>query len=90
MLAEALTEYESSSFCGGCGQLKSEAWHDDTAGSWERATIKCHACAADAAATSPLAPGELPYLKLNQKDVEQARKRREFMEANPDFKIDDL
>ena len=90
MLAEAFTEYETNAFCSGCGQHKSKAWNEDTAGSWERKHVTCYACQASAQNTTPLEPGQLGYMSLNEKDYQQSVKRREFLEGNPDFNLDQL
>ena len=88
-------DYELSSTCSGCGQPKSKAWDPDTAGSWEQHHIQCYACQAkeDAERTSSSdtrESGQLTYMTLNAEDVERARRRREFMEANPDFDFDSI
>jgi hypothetical protein len=82
LLAEALTHYEESAHCPGCGQLKSKAWDEDSAGSWgAENTITCHACAAQQEkqkerGTKDAKPGELRFVTLDEKSLKIAKARK--------------
>jgi Zn ribbon nucleic-acid-binding protein len=79
VLAEALIEYEANAFCPGCGQLKSKAWDEDTADSWQHETVKCSACAGHETLSKnekEPEPGELKFLSLNEDDVRRAKARK--------------
>lgn len=79
MLAEALIEFEENAYCPGCGQLKSKAWDEDTAGSWQHSTVQCYACADHAAlekGSTEAEPGVLRFMTLNEADMRRARARK--------------
>lgn len=79
VLAEALIEFEENAYCPSCRQLKSKAWNEDTAGSWQHSTITCYACADHAALESNSndpEPGVLRFMTLNEDDMKRAQARK--------------
>lgn len=77
-LAQALIDYEESSFCPGCHQLKSKAFDPASEGEWELDVVaKCYACETlegknKDEAEEPL-PGELQSLVLNEEGFKRAK-----------------
>lgn len=78
LLAEALTHFEDTAHCGGCGQLKSKAWDDDSA--WEIGTVTCHACKTQQNDKTETDAGKLKYLSLDEKSMRIAKARRKAQE----------
>lgn len=79
VLAEALIEFEANAHCPGCGQLRSKAWDEDTAGSWEHDSVKCFACETQdkkKSTTEEPEPGALQFMTLNEDDVRRAKARK--------------
>lgn len=72
MLAEALIEFEENANCPGCGQLKSKAWDPASSGSWDYATVHCHACEhkdSKAKESEDQSPGDLQFMTLDEKSM---------------------
>lgn len=76
-LAQALMDYEATSFCPGCHQLKSIAYDKTSNGAWELSqTAHCYACEAMDEQKKDLEepePGELRTLRLNEEDWKRAK-----------------
>lgn len=74
-----MIEFEENAYCPGCGQLKSKAWDEATAGSWQHSSVTCYACAGHAdlqkKSTEP-DPGVLRFLTVNEDDVRRNRARK--------------
>lgn len=80
-LALALQDFEATSFCPGCHQLKSIAYDPVSDGVWELGkAAHCYACAASEDQKKDLddpEPGELRSLMLNQEDWKRAKLAKE-------------
>lgn len=76
-LAQALMDYEATSFCPGCHQLKSIAYSKASHGTWELAPVAhCYACEAYEEEKDKMEepePGELRSLRLNEEDWKRAK-----------------
>ena len=79
LLAEALTHFEDTAHCSGCGQLKSKAWDPDSA--WEVGTVECYACKAHQDDKTESKPGELRFLSLDEKSMRIAKARKKTREG---------
>lgn len=81
LLAEALIHFEDTAHCSGCGQLKSQAWDEDS--TWDTGTVTCYACKAQAEDKTETDPGVLKYMVLDEKSTRIIKARRKAREGQP-------